>query len=304
MSWYNYRFRTLVALKEFKKSGYPLIKGDLYSQVDDELLSDGGHSAMELYWFQEENEALRSKPEFLFIDNLETLSLIKKCRFASDAVTLDEGVSFISFPKGSKINGLPINGVMIGNGTEEKRRMWNNHFYADIGRTPRPYATDGKDGYLSLSYQNPTNRLMHCRLNIPIDRIPAVISAETSDELYEAINRITFGYGLDDVELDYQRQVAQLILKALVYKQASGNVRDGVPDKKATPRKVNIKGSVVFSPSKVFESGQQYTTVGLHFRNLLHDKYYKGEHAGKKKGTRWVQVNPYAKGIKAETLEA
>lgn len=301
-SYYNYRFRAHGLMAIAKKHGNPLTLLDTFRLIAD---TDTTDNEMEMYCMVEECVALTETPRFMFIDTLTVAKAIQKSSFQADKLALDNGIRFISFPKGLQVCGLPASGVMVSIGDYEERHLWHNAFFRAIKYPTPPYSFVQSDvtGYLSFTYPSPHEDGKHCKLNIPFESVAQFINAETTEDMVMAIRGQILGVELNNDEMLYQMNLAQLALKTLVYAQAMPEkVRRGVPDKRAGNNKTSILGEIVSAPDTIKTTGSAPSSVGFHFRQLRHEKYYKGDHKDKTVGSRWVFIPPYERGMEAETL--
>ncbi len=107
--------------------------------------------------------------------------------------------------------------------------------------------------------------------------------------------------------------IFRLVIGLSVYINAGGTIKDGLPNTKAT------SFGAIKSTKRLMSIPKKFTTVclpfspkqtpkghirGFHFRNLRAERYYGGEFANWKRGTRWAFVSPYwvGKKIDAKTV--
>ena len=307
MNYRNYAFRTYTHLATMKKElkgekNLPKTWSQFFQFFIDNIFRFDEANEFEAIILSEEYQALKSLPEFLFIDSQSTCEIIKKGKFSADQLSLEQGVKFISFPKESRINNLPVLGCMITYSDYVGREKWHNEFFTQYGSRPPRYVSDA-DGYISVTYLDPINHQLHCRFNVEIEKLPAVLAAENTDELMAAIDFETIGDALTDDEKEYQLPIIQLAIKSLVYAQAMPEkCIEGAPPNKATPKNVKAKATYLKPPYEASEFAANPTVVGYHWRQLRHEKYYKGEHRDKPIGSRWSFIPPYEKNLKATTI--
>lgn len=309
MKYNNYKFRTFTHLsllkKHAKQTGEKLPKTwqEFYPFfLENESLEDAGVE-FEHIIFQEEFQALKYTPNFFFVEDISTAEIIKKGSFKAQELKIDRGVKFISFPKGFKVNNTQANGCMVAYNNHIGRLLWNQEYWNEYGLPAPQYCSDD-DGYLSITYVDPYEPKLHCRLNLPTDRIQQVLDAQNSDQLMKAIENEVIGSPLKPKELEYQLHLVQLVIKTLVYMMAMPEkCIDGIPEKKATPTNIKAKATYLKPPYEQAQYDKNPTTVGYHWRQLRHEKYYQKEHKNKEKGSRFIFIPPYEKGLSANTIK-
>ena len=308
----NYKFRIyshMASLKKMRKQQayahvtMPKNANDMFKIYLEAEAMNGEFSSFDLWLLEEEFISLKGEPQFYFIDQVATAETIAKSSFQAKQIALQDSVTHISFPKGYKINNLQAVGVMVSVGSIEARAEWHGDFFSTNQVSCPKYNTSVETaGYVAINYADPLNANLHCRINVPFERLEAVLNASDYREAQEALNNTVIGTALTEDELIYQLEIARLAIKTMVYAQAMPDkVIAGVPDRKATPQGITPKASYITLPSS--ESGPQApTSVGYFFRQLRNEKYYKGEHKHKPIGTRWIFVAPHKRGLHAETI--
>ncbi|MCP3921236.1 MAG: hypothetical protein GY714_01495 [Desulfobacterales bacterium] len=300
-SYYNYKFRTHGLQSIFKKYGDKRTAKEIWGIALDAHKNNGGD--IEVFCMAEECVALAETPEFLFIDSVRLAEVIKRSKFNAESIALDEGITFLSFPKGFKIDGYPASGVMFGWGDFDARNLWLNTMQVNAGWPITGYEfPENVTGYVSFSYQSPVEKDVTCRLQIPFEKLGKFIATDTVEEMRAALDDRVLGLQLDDEDYEYQLHICHITLKAMVYAQAlPEKVVRGVPDKRAGNNKFKPSGHII-KASDNLGSESAPTEVGYHFRQLRHEKYYKGENKNKQIGSRWIFIPPYEKGMKAKTI--
>ena len=302
----NYQFRTYRHLstmkKELKGEDIPRTWQGFHRWFVENCDPCEEGTQFETIIFTEEFQALNNKPQFYFVEDVSTCNIIQKGKFSSENLVLEHGVKFVSFPKEMRVNGLPAMGCMVTHNNFFGRHNWHHGFFNFYGVKAPEYETDN-DGYLSVTYQDPKVPALHCRLNIPQEKIADVLVATTTDEMLEAIDFEVIGNALTKDEIEYQMPLVQLAIKSLVYAQAMPEkCIDKAPPKKATPIGISADGLFMKPPYEQSEFEAAPTVVGYHWRQLRHEKYYKNEHKNKKIGTRWTFIPPYERGLKSTVI--
>ena len=302
-SYYNYRFRTHSLMSTHKKLyGYNVSAKEVWNSILEN--HDDTTDSMEIVCMAEECVALAETPNFLFINNVKLAQAIQRSSFQAESLVLEEGIKFLSFPKGFQIDGRAAQGVMFAAGDCKERELWLHTMQFNAGSQITGYnMQEGIDGYVSFTYNSPDEASVVCRLQIPTEKLPQFIAAETIEEMRAIFGHQHIGLPMDDVGHTYQLRICHMTLKALVYVQAlPDKLFPGCPDKRAGANKFKPNGYVIKAPDGL-RNVSNPNMVGYVFRNLQHEKYYKGEHKNKKLGSRWVFVEPYTRGMKAKTIK-
>lgn len=302
-SYYNYRFRTHGLIRAYKKQhGTSISEKAVWHTILSEYDPYTG-DIMGVVCMAEECVALSEKPNFLFIDNLKLAKAIQRSKFQSKALSLDEGIRFVSFPKGFQIENKPAQGVMFAWGSYEARKLWLNTMQVNSGSELTGYTfPKNVGGYVSFTYNSPHKDNLMCRLQIPIEKLSEFVAAESIEEMQEILEHQHTGVQLDSEAHKYQLKICHMTLKTLVYEQAMPDkVVNGCPDKRAGDNKFKPVSFILKAPSSL-NSSSAPSVVGYFFRQLSHEKYYKGKHKHKAHGSRWVFVAPYDKGMTSKTI--
>jgi len=176
-------------------------------------------------------------------------------------------------------------------------------FFSSLGLNQPDITVAGEQGdfTMCISYQENPNSQMYMRVAMPNVWLADICHMETLAE-YSALmkekNRFNFFHGsmLDTPEMDYQFQVLRFVMGFMVYRHAMPQrIQAGLPSAAAkheftTPHFPKPNTSIVSHPSR--ETGEvagHYRS--WHFRQLTDDRYYKGEHENKQKGSRIVLVS-------------
>ncbi len=303
-SYYNYKFRTHGMMSVLKRElNHKASAKDIWKYALENYKPNSADN-IEVPTLTEECVALAETPNFLFVESVKLAEAIKVSKFKADFLNLDDGIRFISYPKGFQIEGKPAQGVMFAWGSFEERNSWLNcmQFNAGCGISDFIFP-EGLSGYVSFTYNSPHEATVMCRLQIPVEFLHRFIACNTYQEMVNIFNSIEkFGLPLDDDGHAYQLQICHMTLKTLIYAQAMPDkIVSGCPDKRAGNNKFIPTGNILKSPDKMHtEHGP--SVVGYHFRQLRDQRYYKGEHKDKPVGSRWVFVSPHERGLRAETI--
>ena len=178
-----------------------------------------------------------------------------------------------------------------------------NSFFDAAGLPRTEVRTSGEHGKFTvcIDYQEKSGSNMYTRAAIPNHYIEKVMAMDTLEQ-YRAFMEETncfnyfMGSDLDLSEQQYQFELLRLVCGFLVYKHAlPDRVRPGLPS--------NTRGEEASSP--FFKRPQAFTVChphaehkevaghyrSWHFRQLMAERFYQGEHANKKPGERIVFVS-------------
>lgn len=301
-SYYNYRFRTHTLMSTHKKLyGFQVSAKEVWKSILEN--NDDTADSMEIVCMAEECVALSETPNFLFIDTVKLAQAIQRSSFQAESLVIEEGIRFLSFPKGFQIDGKAAQGVMFAAGGCKDRELWLHTMQYNAGSQLTGYhMLEGISGYVSFTYNSPDEASVICRLQIPIEKLPQFIAAETIEEMRAIFGHQHIGLPMDDVGHNYQLRICHMTLKALVYVQAlPDKLVSGCPDKRAGNNKFKPNSYIVKAPDGML-SPSGPSVVGYFFRQLRHEKYYKGEYKNKAVGSRWIFVSPHERGMKAKTI--
>jgi len=154
------------------------------------------------------------------------------------------------------------------------------------------------DWFISITYRNSTDPPAACSMRIPSSDIAAALETNSVEE-YQAFMREMDAYNYvgkidsSDDELKYQYDLVRLVCGLLIYRHAlPERIYEGLPGKRKqfeTPLTMGQSGMVIHQPKGHQDSPSAHYR-SWHFRQLSHERYYRGKHAGKAKGSRIVFV--------------
>ena len=200
---------------------------------------------------------------------------------------------------GQKGSGLL---VTVFNHAQRTNELFTSFF--ESMKLPVPnVTTSGEQGEYTvcISYQEKAGSYMYMRVAMPNVWLADICQMETLEQYSQLMkDRNSFhffhGMGLDVPEMEYQFEVLRFVMGFMVYRHAMPQrIRDGLPSgiskhEFTTPHFQKPHTRIVSHPAK--EKGEvQGHYRSWHFRQLTDDKYYKGEHEGKAKGSRIVFVS-------------
>lgn len=154
-----------------------------------------------------------------------------------------------------------------------------------------------------LAYRDPHNTQGYARALIPESKIPAILQAPDKETFAHIMGMYQHQFGvveLADYDLDIQFKAIRLIAALGVYNLATEGkrLREGFPGK-SMPR-MNFKNPdariAMSTLSNPLHDVAEHASPGLHYRSwhirqLRHQRYYRGDHASKPSGSRFVFVS-------------
>jgi hypothetical protein len=203
---------------------------------------------------------------------------------------------------GKKGSGLL---VTVFNHALRGSEMFDKFFDAlDVPRLPVHTKGEQGDFTVCVDYQEKIGSMEYMRCAMPNTYIEQVMKMNTLAE-YKAFMTKTncfdyfAGMTLSGAEQDYQFELMRLVCGFLVYKHAlPERLRDGLPNAKVDYQEYTSqyfkkpKTTTICQPaSNTSATDKQAHYRSWHFRQLMADRFYKGEHEGKKIGSRIVFVS-------------
>lgn len=185
-----------------------------------------------------------------------------------------------------------------------------------IGQPHHEVTVHGDMGRFTImvNYQQDlTQRQLYNRLSLPSHIAVQCLLSNTFEEYEERINSMnefdfTHGYSLSRTEMVYQYHMCRLLLGFMIYKKAlPERIRPGLPggarEKETTTPYVNRIVTHTIGSPRPQEKGKEYAPHYRrpHFRQLIDDRYYRGEHKTKPKGSRVIYVSDAFVGRKTES---
>lgn len=262
-----------------------------------------------------ESEYQKSR-NMLFIESEETLEFLMNLKYKTDpksSIPLPFDIFSVAVPNGLTYKGVPVHPFLI---------------YAADKRTPQV----GEDFLDLINYDIARNypegmieeaNKKACRINVFIPENPIIKDSPissltvTDDALVELLNlditetkkarEILGNNDRNLTEVEQQQQLLTLKLMAAIgiYNEATKgkNIRFGIPHGYQKPKELGMMkdefkkisaSSIRVSRPSIGSKGAAVITGFM--RNLVHPKYYQGEHASKPIGSRWVEVEGWVTG--------
>jgi len=264
-------------------------------------------STMECVIHAEEYLWLRSDKRVYFPADLDMAESIMKGTYS----VKDENAFYIE-PESFILNlpeGLAFNGNDKGTGLlvvisphDDRAKDVYGEFMEWLDLPPVNVEVDDQQGRFTImvTYQDNTHSDMYMRISIPSFNAIKILQMHSAEEFQAYMtetNNFKFKKGnrLDSEELAYQYEMMRFVCGFLVYKKALPHrIQSGLPSMSAkiasTPFTKDKKNYIVRHPI-----GTHINSTGhyrsWHFRQLMNERYYRGEHKNQKIGSRVIFVS-------------
>lgn len=271
---------------------------------------------MDFIVHSEEWHWLNSKKIVYYPGSLDVAASLSRAKFsARDAAAFYSGFEsfMLAFPKGVMFNNKPAAGCLITICEQRKRAL---NFLSDFGKVVIGYEPEIKsneiDGYtIGVNYQTPYTSLGITRLVLSSVILAELLACETVEEHIEVMARhddfdYAGGLELDAGEQAYQYELIRFILRFLMYKKAlPERIEDGLPGihrKEAETEFSMGRSHRIIQPPRTSKESPAAHYRSWHFRQLTHEKFYRGEHENLAPGSRVVFVSDAYVGQKTTPL--
>jgi len=194
----------------------------------------------------------------------------------------------IALPKQTMFNGQKIQGLFVHYLTPERKDELVEQFNQDFATKTSLEGTGTGGPQLGICYQDPdgVGRIV---LNLDLWKLEWVLQAEDIDTYHEltGVDTSVFSYDLSDHERRTQFEILKFVIAFIVYIGAHENSVAFMHDIKLPG---SDKGAV---PASIHQVHQFRPTgsVRPHYRNLRHERYYRGRWEDWVPGSRWIPVN-------------
>lgn len=252
---------------------------------------------MEHMWFHSERVVAYPRSE-------DEIQIMARSSFKNlDIDSLQPGAMVLATPPGSTIPPM-----LIGYRNKDSVVNFNEASSKQFGR---PVTVMGhKSNSFTVIFNDP-GTLDYLTYEIADADIPAYALAKSTEEILELVQKASVLDGnLSPTQEDFLKQanILKVALNFWLYRMANPEkfVRETPPIQAR-----NIYGSAVIQSfsldfSDRIRANQEgaITEVGIHMRNLRHERYYTTpEWKDKPRGSRWIEIGPYTRGGRGEMLE-
>lgn len=262
---------------------------------------------MDFIIHSEEWHWLTSDKVVYYPGSLDLARSLMSAKFsASDAAAFYDGFeSFIlAFPEGVFFDGKPAQPCLVTICLHKQRSLnFLSKFGQAIGVGKINVAGRqmDEDGYsIAINYMDHTNPALIIRMCLASDMLPRVLACESLQEHIDAMGELNeFAYvgnmDLDGTDHAYQYELTRFILRFLMYKKAlPERIIDGLPGvgrkEVETPMAMGRTHRIIQAPARTHDAPEAHYR-SWHFRQLSHERYYRGEHKKSPPGSRVVFVS-------------
>jgi hypothetical protein len=300
------------ALKEFDKafaaSGFLDMAVDAERDQGDTLLKQ---ICQEGAWIRD------GRPTY-FIESIDLAERLIRAQVSMERLVAPENpVTFaVAIPQGWQHKGVKMESVLVTISTpraalemrqDDLLHRWGTQYRIGLGEGLADAGVAVSMSFLAIDQVDPDGNPLpkgspqvYLNTTLSPQKLTELLSARTFDD-QRALTTMAGGqvglYALNDAELALQGALSRLVGNLWVYLQAvEGALQPGLPGK------VQDGETPSFGPGRYFslkdrlsapaqERGVEEHYRSWHFRQLMDQRYYRGEHAGKPQGSRWVFVN-------------
>ncbi|CAH7187275.1 conserved hypothetical protein [Vibrio chagasii] len=257
--------------------------------------------------FADEQRWLDSGRESLFVPSTSFLNALGRTKFdivETSAIQPFEKSFVLSVPSDFEINGKKISGILVNwyeSAKEASESMDSFYSKCGIETNLRPVHVNLGSGCIAMMYRvEGEEELSRCLM--PTIMFESAL-ANNTDEFIQNIQSFANDFSFQALtveEYKIQFKLLRTVLSVMVYAQSFGDkaVKVGLPSNVA-PK--NIVGGIgvmkskkmTLSVSSEFETATSgFGDRAAHFRQLMAERYYLGEHSNKKRGSRIIFVSP------------
>ncbi len=318
MKYMPFRMMYPMVLKQLKRAGAPVKDNDVCSmwyhscQVEPEGKGSIKHwmASAEYHW------RYPNQRHALFPESLELCERLMRAKFeVGKGATLDfpYEVFALFMPKGFRLAGAQTTSCLVQFMSYGDRQTQLNCLQLDSQLDLVTF--EGNDLPLdtmcmNVHYPSPFNDKMRESFVVPVDKVMEYLELDDGRAFARVLGHLgrdgdTLTIETSDHEAEYQQQLLKFIVTMMVYVSARGEdaLTNGVPcaiPNQATDKGVAVKG-ITLSDQKTDRLMAASHIRAMHFRNLRHEKYYKGEHEKKPQGSRWSLVKESVIGERMKT---
>lgn len=269
----------------------------------------------------EEYHWLRNGKQVYFFDTPQFAEAIAKGSYKIDNFTgLYRGdESFmLMIPRKLKLAGrLAGSGALVTIGRHDTRmdRLFAPFFNMIDQPTPNvSIVGDHGDFTINVCYQERANSDEYMRCSLPDFQMTEILKFTNYDDYsayMDETNKFDYlgGKMLNNEERDYQFELLRLIAGFLAYRNAlPERLKEGYPQggkKEAQSVLINELSPMMVKSPQGAQNGSTGHYRSWHIRQLVNERYYRGEHAHKAAGSRFVFVSDsVVDGVKSATLNS
>ncbi|MDU8351413.1 hypothetical protein RYA05_05880 [Pseudomonas syringae pv. actinidiae] len=266
--------------------------------------------ADEKFWEREGNHTI-------FPENTLVLDNLLKARFSIEkSIGFDLPFSsfILSLPQGYKVDGFPIPSCLVTWIEYEGAHEHTTYPFCDYLGVPRPRViqktVSGEGEYaLRIMFRDRNDSFLYHRAVALESHLPAILRAKNTSQFLEILGtyqntNLIKVIAPDDIDLNIQFRLFKLIAAIGVYNIATEGkkLQDGLPSS-LSPKIIGKSPDMQLAMSTLSnhpapkgamnsankESPEMHVR-SWHFRELRDDRFYKGEHSHKPKGSRIIFI--------------
>lgn len=230
----------------------------------------------------------------------------------------------IATPKTFKMLDLPCKAILVSVFDIQERLAnfmnfcryigYPEHVFQKIYEREKTWSGDDKENVtICVSYRSAIDDKV-TRLSINMVDLPAVLATKNVAEFMSVVSEAPgFSHHIkgtvEHAEIDQQRVVLHLVIRALIYMQAANCLESGLPasfteddsglmysDFQGEPKSNILR--LAHAPQTGIERNAHYRSFFI--RQLRAERFYQGEHEGKVPGSRFVFVKDTYVGAKTD----
>jgi hypothetical protein len=253
--------------------------------------------SMEHIWFHSERVVAYPRT----VDEIEIMA---RSSFKNlDINSMKSGAMVIASPPGSSIPPM-----LIGYRNKESIEKFNE---AESKQFGYPVSVIGHKTNSFTVIFNDAGTLDYLTYEIADKDIPAYALAKSTEEILDLVEKASvFEGNMKPTKEDFLKQasILKVALNFWLYRMANPEkfVRETPPAQAKNYYGLNVTQSYSLDFSDRIRANQEgsITEVGIHMRNLRHERYYTTpEWKDEPRGTRWIEIGPYTRGGRGEMLE-
>jgi hypothetical protein len=230
-------------------------------------------------------------PLCLLPESTDLIKQLKDTNFEGQIKALKpyDEVFSIAIPKDAEFNGQKVQGIFVAYMTPDRKREILLDFNKEFGTNAQFNHSGSTDPQLTICYSDP-NGPGRIVLNLDLWKLEWVLEAKDIDEYNALTGRSDSTFVAYDLSVDEQItqfEILKFVVSFVVYIGAHADAISPLHD-------VKIPGSSKQTPNALIHTVKQFSTgtsIKPHYRNLRHEKYYRGKWESWPKGSRWVPVN-------------
>lgn len=253
--------------------------------------------SMEHIWFHSDRSVIYPRSD-------DEVQIMAKSSFKNiDVSSMTPGAIVVASPPGSSIPPM-----LIGYRNKELMDKFNNDISKQFKKETKLVSHQGNSFAVIFNVEGTIDYLTH---EIAEADIPTYALAESTEEVLSMVEKTNILHGnMSPSKEDFIKQanILKFALNIWLYRVANPEkfIFQTPPAQSRNHYGSNVTKSLLLDFSDRIRANQEgaITEVGIHMRNLRHERYYTNEEwKDKPRGSRWVEVGPYTRGGRGEIIE-